>query len=340
MTNQKTTVLITGANGEIGHGLIPYLAGKKTNYIIALDINPLDPELHQYTDEFIKGDILDKEHLKEIIDRNSFDTVFHLAALLSTTAEIYPEKAHLVNVEGTLNLLELTTNHMRSDKQVKFIFPSSVAVYGMPNLEIKNEMKTVRESDNNQPITMYGMNKLYCEHLGTYFSKYYKSLDEKKKNLIDFRCVRFPGIISALTVPTGGTSDYAPEMLHSAAQGQGYESFVREDTIIPFMAMPDAVKALTMLAEAPQEKLSQSVYNVTSFSATAEEIAKLVNQVYPDSAISYSPNEARQKIVDSWPQGLDDNKARNDWGWDADYDMQKTFNEYLIPVVKEKYSAS
>jgi len=185
---------------------------------------------------------------------------------------------------------------------------------------------------------MYGVNKLYCELLGVYYSKYYKLLEPRPEGvLLDFRCLRFPGIISALTLPTGGTSDYAPEMIHSAAKGQGYESFVRPDTAIPFMVMPDAIKALVGLTNAPKEKLTQEVYNVSAFSATAEDIAKLVNNVFPDSSISYKPDLNRQKIVDSWPTDIDDSKARSDWSWKPDYDINSAFKNYLIPEIRNKY---
>ena len=185
---------------------------------------------------------------------------------------------------------------------------------------------------------MYGINKLYCELLGTYYSKHYKLLEPRPETVfLDFRCLRFPGIISALTLPTGGTSDYAPEMIHSAAKGEGYESFVRADTAIPFMVMPDAIKAITQLANAPKEKLTQEVYNVSAFSTTTEEIAKLVNNVFPDSSISYKPDPNRQKIVDSWPADIDDSKARSDWGWKPDHDINSAFKDYLIPEISNKY---
>jgi threonine 3-dehydrogenase len=149
----------------------------------------------------------------------------------------------------------------------------------------------------------------------------------------------FPEFISALTLPSGGTTDYGPEMIHTAAQGKNYESFVREDTKLPFMVMPDAIKAMLTLSEAPKEKLSQTVYNVTSFSIQAKEIADLVLKVFPDTEISYNPNPARQKIVDSWPADIDDSPARQDWDWQPDYDVTRAFKEYLIPEIQKKYTS-
>jgi nucleoside-diphosphate-sugar epimerase len=144
-------------------------------------------------------------------------------------------------------------------------------------------------------------------------------------------------LISAFTVPTGGTSDYAPEMIHNAAQGKHYDCFVRPDAQIPFMAMPDAVKALLHLASAPLEHLSTRVYNVTSFSPTAEEIQSMVQVEFPTASIAFKPQEKRQEIIDSWPGVVDDSKARKDWHWSPDYDAEKTFKEYLIPNIKMRY---
>jgi threonine 3-dehydrogenase len=146
-------------------------------------------------------------------------------------------------------------------------------------------------------------------------------------------------LISAFTVPSGGTSDYGPEMLHAAAQGQPYTCFVREDAIIPFMAMPDAVTALLKLAGAPAENLTRRVYNVTSFSLTAAEFELRVRQAFPGAQITFNPDLKRQGIVDSWPAGLNDNDARRDWGWAPDYDVERSFNEYLVPNIRKRYQA-
>lgn len=330
-------VLITGANGEIGHGLIPMLAKKKIP-IIALDINELDDALKPYVHETLVADILDDKIIENLLKEHKIDNIFHLAAILSTGGERNPEKAHEINVGGTFSLLA-SANKIASvnKKRIKFIFPSSIAVYGLPNLETKGEYKKITEEQFLSPITMYGINKLYCEMLGNYYSTNYQLLNDSNSNFVDFRCIRFPGIISALTIPSGGTSDYAPEMIHSAAKGEGYESFVRPDTAIPFMVMPDAVNALIQLNEVGREKLNSNVYNVTSFSATAQQIADLVNKVFPDSAVSYNPDKNRQKIVDSWPADIDDTKARSDWGWKPEYDINNAFEKYLIPQIQEKY---
>lgn len=335
----KKIYLVTGANGEVGHVLIPELAKTKDNQVLALDVNDLDPSLTPFVQKFIKASVLQKSVLADTFKKYKITDVLHLAGLLSTGAEKAPEKAQVVNSGGTATMLEVVNTFAQKEKRViKFFFPSTIGVYGIPNLQTKTESGKVSENQFLSPITMYGINKLYCEMLGKYYEKYYKLLDNKKRTLyVDFRSLRFPGLISAITIPTGGTSDYGPEMIHSAAKGEGYESFVRQDSTLPFMVMPDAIKAILQLSNTPKEKLSQNVYNVTSFSIKAEEIAQLVNGVFTDSSISYVPDENRQKIVDSWPADLDDSKARKDWGWQPDFNVDKSFNEYLIPEIKNKY---
>ncbi|KKQ25197.1 MAG: hypothetical protein US62_C0003G0026 [Candidatus Woesebacteria bacterium GW2011_GWA1_37_8] len=335
---EKRIALVTGANGEVGHLLLGKLAAG--NYeVVALDLNDLDQTLSGFVKKFYKGDITDEALLSSIFQNEHIDIVFHLAAVLSTSGEKNPELAHHVNVGGTLNILKsANTISQASKKKITVIYPSSIAVYGLPDLVTKNSASFIGEGQFTNPITMYGINKLYGENLGIYFEKYYKLLEKSQERYIDFRCIRFPGLISAVTVPSGGTSDYAPEMIHTAAQGQGYESFVREDSVLPFMAMPDAVKALLLIADAQKEKLTQNVYNVSSFSVSAKEIAEIVLKVFPETMIGYNPDPARQRIVDSWPSNVNDTTARRDWSWSPDYDIKKAFEEYLIPEITKKYS--
>jgi len=185
---------------------------------------------------------------------------------------------------------------------------------------------------------MYGCNKLYCEHLGRYYSHHYRQLAaDQIKHTIDFRAIRFPGLISAETIPTGGTSDYGPEMLHHAARNMPYHCFVREDARLPFMAMPDAVKALLSLEAAPREKITRNVYNVTSFAPTAGEIREIVMENFPAASVDFEPHASRQAIIDSWPGDTDDSAARQDWSWQPDYDQARAFSEYLVPSIKERY---
>ncbi len=332
-------ILITGANGEVGHGLIRYLAEQgDLPPVVVLDIRGLDDSIRPYVYETKVGDILDTSLLDTLINEYEIEMVFHLAALLSTHSEFNPEVAHRVNVQGTVNLLHMATAQSRlRGKAVKFIFPSSIAVYGLPDLATKAAAGAVTEDLYTTPTTMYGCNKLYCEHLGRYYSFHYQQLAATDDIHVDFRAVRFPGLISALTMPTGGTSDYAPEMLHAAAAGKPYACFVREDTRIPFMVMPDAIKALLNLAEAPAEQLTRRIYNVTSFSPTAAELRDLTLSAFSNAQITFAPHQKRQAIVDSWPGDVDDSAARQDWGWWPDYDLRRAFEEYLIPQIASKY---
>lgn len=331
------TILITGANGEVGHGLINKLSEYK-NKIIALDLNPLDDKLENKIEEFIKADILNNERIKKLFKKYNFDTIFHLAAILSTSSEKDPVKAHHVNTDGAINILYHAERFARENKKtVKFIFPSSIAIYGLPNLETKKRAGKIKEEEFNLPATMYGCNKLYIETLGNYYSRYYEKDKKSDKQYLDFRALRFPGIISAETLPTGGTSDFGPEMLHRAAQNRDYECFVRADSKIPFMVMPDAIKALIQLTKAPKKAISRHVYNVGSFAPTASDIAKYALRINKIK-ITYKPHQKRQAIVDSWPEDVDDTKARTDWGWKPEFDEERSFNEYLIPAVRARYA--
>ena len=336
---RKEVILITGANGEIGHGLITYLGQQKSSHIVALDVQPLDESLKPYCEHFIQGDILDNMLLGRLVAEYEIRSIYHLASILSTKAEYNPETAHRVNVEGTLNLLRLAVEQSQwQGRSVKFLYPSSIAAYGLPDLATKNRVGKVKENEWLQPTTMYGCNKLYCEHLGRYYSHYYRQLAvDKAHTSIDFRCLRFPGLISAVTIPTGGTSDYGPEMLHHAAQRIPYACFVRPDTRLPFMTMADAIQSLLVLENAPASSLTQSIYNVTSFSPTAQEFYDIVCTAFPGAEISFAPHMNRQGIVDTWPADIDDSAARNDWGWRPIYNQEQAFEDYLFPAVRECY---
>src|SRR5499427_3267076 len=258
---RKPVVLITGAGGEIGHGLVTRLADSGSP-IITLDVSRLDAPLAPLVAREFTGSITDLSLLERMLAEFEVDRIFHLAAVLSTRSEFTPVAAHHVNVEGTLNLLEFAQRQGESHgRSVVFIYPSSIAAYGLPSLEAKTRAGAVTEDQFAHPITMYGCNKLYCEQLGAYYAGHYKQLSADAIARVDFRCVRFPGLISAVTVPSGGTSDYAPELLHAAANGEPYQCFVRPDTTIPFMAMPDGIDALLALAASPRQRLSQTAYN-------------------------------------------------------------------------------
>ena len=334
---RKPVVLITGAGGEIGHGLVTRLSAAGSP-IITIDVSPLDPSLAKLVAREFTGSITDVNLLERILAEFEVERVFHLAALLSTRSEFTPITAHHVNVEGTLNLLEFAQHEGESHgRPVTFIYPSSIAAFGLPDLETKMRAGRVREDAFTHPKTMYGCNKLYCELLGDYYAKYYKQLSADRIPRVDFRSVRFPGLISALTVPSGGTSDYAPEMIHAAAKGEPYHCFVRPDTTIPFMAMPDGVNALLTLAAAPRARLTRTAYNLSAFSRSAAAIRDVVVAAFPTASIEYQVDAKRQGIVDSWPADVDDAAARSDWGFAPTYDFDRAFQEYLIPTIRERY---
>jgi len=338
---RKPAVLITGSGGEIGHGLISRLAESGERPILSLDLRPLPEDSASRVQHHFTGSVLDEPLLERILSEFDVDHVYHLAALLSTRSEFTPATAHQVNVEGTLRLLEFAQREAESHgRPVVFLYPSSLAAHGVPDLETKRRVGKVDEDQWTSPTTMYGCNKLYCEHLGRYYSHHYKQLAaEPRAGRIDFRSLRFPGLISAHTVPSGGTSDYAPEMLHAAARGEPYACFVRPDTRIPFMAMPDAVEALLKLADAPGEALTRSVYNIRAFNPSAQEVRERVIAAFPGARVSFEPDLKRQQIVDTWPEDVDDGAARRDWGFAPRYDFDSAFSQYLLPTIRERYAA-
>jgi len=316
---RKHVTLITGAGGEIGHGLIERLADEGDTAIITIDLNPLDREFAGKVAHEYQGSILETHLLERILSEYEVETIYHLAAILSTRAEFTPVTAHQVNVEGTLKLLDFAQAQGESHgRAVVFLYPSSIAAYGLPNLETKAAAGAVREHEWNNPTTMYGCNKLYCEHLGRYFACHYKQLAaENLSGKVDFRAI--------------------PEMIHAAARGEPYACFVRPDTRIPFMVMSDAVDGLVRLARADRARLGKTVYNITAFNPSADEIRSLVMAGFPGAEVSFEPDLKRQAIVDSWPADVDDSAARSDWGLDPRFDIEAGFKEFLIPRIRDRY---
>ena len=333
---REQSVLVTGACGEIGQALVQSLS-KQSSHIVTADLVPLPEAIKNLSSEHFQGDLVNR--IKIFYDYD-FDVIFHLAASLSSKAEVATEEAHHINVEGTMQLLMLAAyKSEKLKKAVKFLFPSSIAVYGFPNRAAKHAAGNVKEEQCNTPHTMYGCNKLYCEKLGMYYSLYcgQHHLDPVPPTMLDFRAIRFPGLVSAFTTPSGGTSDYGPEMLHSAAAGNPYSCFVDADTRISFMAMPDAIKSLMRLTDAPRESLSAQVYNIAAFSLSAGDFRQRAMAAFPEAKITFEPNPRRQGIVDSWPEDVDDSRARQDWGWKPDYDSDKFFDVYFLPEINKRY---
>jgi threonine 3-dehydrogenase len=335
------TILVTGASGEVGLALIDNLLANSDCKIVAMDLRQQSltqiPQIDRQSRlDFVQASITDRDVCRQLFEQYNFDSVFHLAGILSSGGEKDPEVTHNVNVQGSVNLLECSQlSSARQDKSVKFIFPSTIAVYGIDSLEEKERAYRIAEDQFNRSLTMYGINKLYIEQLGRYYSENYKLLEDNSERVkIDFRSVRYPGLISADTLPTGGTSDYAAEMVHAAVTGKNYSCFVREDSTLPFMTMPDAIRALLEIAQAPKEQLSRMVYNVGAFSVSAEQIYELLKSNFPKFEVEYSINRPRQKIVDSWPKDVDDTAARQDWSWQERHNFEQAFYDYLIPKLE------
>ena len=316
-------ILITGINGEMGSALIKKLHYLKFDNIIGFDLNEPKDQIKSYLYKNYTGDIQNHSLIQKIFKDNNIDTIYHLAAILSTKAELNPIMAHNINVGGFLNIIE----HINKSN-VKLFFPSSIAVY---LLEKKNNTP-INETEYCNPNNIYGCNKLYCEKLGTYFSRY-----SNKINNLDFRSIRFSGIISADTLPHGGTSDYAPEMIHHAIQNKNYTCFVRPDSCIPFMVMPDAINAIISLMTIDKEKLTKDIYHIQAFSPTVQDIYNKLISKFPKFKLNYNINSNRQGLIDSWPSILDQSRACKDWGWDPNYDFDNAFEQYLIPKITEFY---
>jgi len=330
----KPVALVTGASGEMGHLLLPTLEDRGFD-IVSLDLAPLEAAQSARCVESVQASILDAKRVESLFDRYRPAAIFHLAAVQSTKAEKEPDLAYDVNTNGTVSLFRLAGKEaLRRGESVRFFFPSSIAVYGLPDARAKEVAGALKESDFNCPAGMYGINKLFCEMLGSYFTQ---RAAKRQETGIDFRAIRFPGLVSAETLPSGGTSDYAPEMIHAAASGKPYSCFVRPDTRLPFMTMPDAVDALIALTFADAATLTTRVYNIGAFSPSAAEIRAAVLEHFPGATIGFEPVAPRQAIVDTWPADVDDRRARLDWGHAPKHGLREAVRDYLVPALARRY---
>jgi nucleoside-diphosphate-sugar epimerase len=324
--------LVTGADGEMGRALIPALAARGAQ-VVALDLHGPAPGIETLCLEYVLGSIVDERAMHELFARHRFERVFHLAAVLSSKAEQDPDLAQSVNVDGTYGIFRhCLARAARDGKATRLLFPSSIAVYGLPDAATKAKQGPVRECDWLSPSGMYGCNKLYGEILGGYFAT------RRSGPVLDFRAIRFPGLISADTLPTGGTTDYAPEMIHAAAQGKPYACFVAESSRLPFMTMPDAVDALLALADAEPGRLARRSYNIQGFSASAGDLRAETLRHFPGAEIRFEPVAPRQAIVDSWPASLDDRPAREEWGLAPRHGLREALGDYLVPALRQRYA--
>ena len=301
----KEKVLVIGASGQIGVELTLALRKIYGNAnVVASDLRE-ENELLKGTGPYVSLDVMNKEMLHVQVIRQNITQIYLLAAILSATGEKNPNLAWHLNMQGLLNVLDIA----REEKLQKVYWPSSIAVFGPTSPKQNCPQRTIIE-----PSTVYGISKYAGEFWCNYFFERYA---------VDIRSIRYPGLISYKSAPGGGTTDYAIEIFHEALDNRQYTCFLKEDTYLPMMYMPDAIRATIELMEAPAARLSvRTAYNVAALSFSPKEISAEIQKQIPDFAISYAP-DYRQNIANSWPQSIDDSVARTDWGWKPEYDLPR-----------------
>jgi len=307
----KEKILVIGASGQIGVELTMALRQIYGNAnVIASDLREENSLLHG-TGPYVSLDVMNKEMLHVQVIRQNITQIYLLAAILSATGEKNPNLAWNLNMQGLLNVLDIA----REEQIKKVYWPSSIAVFGPTSPKKNCPQQTIIE-----PITVYGISK----YAGEFWCNYYN-----KRFGVDVRSLRYPGLISYKSDPGGGTTDYAIEIFHDAIEEKAYTSFLKEDTYLPMMYMPDAIRATLELMEAPADKIAiRTSYNISGISFSPAEIAACIKKHIPEFEIKYQP-DYRQAIADSWPQSIDDSVARSNWGWQHEYDLDKTTEDML-----------
>jgi nucleoside-diphosphate-sugar epimerase len=297
----KTKILVTGALGQIGSELVPALRARYgEDRVVASDIR-MPPRGTDGPFEFV--DTTNPRQVTEVVRRNQIGTIYHLAALLSATAESKPQVAWEVNIGSLYDVLEVAR-----ENRCAVFHPSSIGAFGPDTPKDRTPQDTVQ-----RPTTMYGVTKVAGELLCDYYHHRFG---------VDTRGVRFPGLISYGAPPGGGTTDYAVEIFYEAIRHRHYTSFLEPETRLDMMYMPDAIKAAVDVMEADPAKLvHRNAFNVTAMNFTPEELAAAIREHIPDFTLDYNVDPIRQAIADSWPDSLDDSAAREEWGWSPDYDL-------------------
>ena len=309
-------ILVIGAAGQIGSELVPALRKKYGNEnVIATGRKTSLPDEIKNSGPVIYLDALEKNLLSKVLFEYEIDTIFHMASILSAVGEKMPQAAWNININGLINVLEAS----RAYKIKNLIWPSSIAAFGPTTPRDNTPNITILE-----PTTMYGITKVAGELLCEYYYDKYN---------LDIRSIRLPGIISSETLPGGGTTDYAVEIFYEAIKNNKYTCFLREDTVLPMMYMPDCNKALIDLLEADNSKLKRRVYNITGMSFSAGEIAVEIQNHFKDFKIDYKP-DFRQQIADSWPKTIDDSLARQEWGWSPSYTLSSMVKDMIEKLTR------
>jgi nucleoside-diphosphate-sugar epimerase len=311
----KEKILVIGASGQIGVELTLALRNIYGNSnVIASDLREQNPLL-EGTGPYVSLDVMNKEMLHVQVIRQNITQIYLLAALLSATGEKNPGLAWNLNMQGLLNVLDIA----REEKLHKVYWPSSIAVFGPTSPKENCPQQTIIE-----PTTVYGISKYAGEFWCNYFFRRFG---------VDVRSLRYPGLISYKSPPGGGTTDYAIEIFHEAVEEKKYTCFLKEDTFLPMMYMPDAIRATIELMEAQADKISiRTSYNISSMSFSPKEIAAAIKKHIPEFTISYAP-DYRQSIADSWPQSIDDSVARKDWGWSEKFCLEEMAKDMLDNLV-------
>lgn len=311
-------ILVTGALGQIGSELTVALRERfGAEAVLATDIRPEPSELVGGGGPYDVLDVTEAEAVRATIERHDADTVFHMAAMLSAKGESQPQLCWHTNITGVVNVLE-AARHVGLER---VMLPSTIAVFGPETPKVSTPQKTI-----TRPRTMYGITKITGELLGSYYSRKYG---------LDVRGLRYPGIVSSETEPGGGTTDYTVEMYYAAVRGEPYTCFVGEETTLPMMYMPDAIRSLVELANADRTALTHHTsYNLAAFSCSAAELAAAIRTRVPSFVCTFEPDH-RHAIAKEWPRSIDDAEARADWGWQHRYDLDEMTDD-MIDKLRER----